>query len=249
MKTNYSTTELKAMAREELLGKYTTAMGIYFVFTFFLMSVSILSNYTIDVNTTYGMIMNNVISFIISLISSVFSVGICHFYLNIGRSREYHFTDLFYSFKHHPDKAIIICFLIYIVTLLVFAPAIICYVLFALKHLIIFFLLGTLFLLISIFVLFRYLLLFALSYYILADFPDLSCREILLKSSELMTGNRLRYIYLQISFLGFILLGFLSCGIAFLWIYPYMYATNALFYLDLLGELTNSSPYSNLYES
>ena len=48
-----------------------------------------------------------------------------------------------------------------------------------------------------------------------------------------MEGNKLRLLYLQLSFIGFYLLAVLSCGIGLLWLMPYMQQTTVSFYLDV----------------
>ena len=48
-----------------------------------------------------------------------------------------------------------------------------------------------------------------------------------------MEGNKLRLLYLRLSFLGFYLLAVLSCGIGLLWLMPYMQQTMVSFYLDV----------------
>ena len=74
---------------------------------------------------------------------------------------------------------------------------------------------------------------FFLVYYLLCDNPDQSPAAVLMQSSRLMRGSRLRLILLYISFAGFFLLGLLSFGLAFLWILPYIRMTETLFYLNL----------------
>ena len=66
--------------------------------------------------------------------------------------------------------------------------------------------------------------------------PYLSCREIMHQSKNLMKGNRIRYFYLLVSFVGIALLGVVSLGIGFLWITPYMSMTEVEFYRDLINE-------------
>lgn len=51
-----------------------------------------------------------------------------------------------------------------------------------------------------------------------------------------MKGSKGRFFYLTVSFFPLLLLGFLSCGIAFLWLVPYMNATYAEFFLDLIKK-------------
>ena len=53
------------------------------------------------------------------------------------------------------------------------------------------------------------------------------------KSRQLMVGNKGRYFMLQLSFLGWWILGFITLGIGFIWIYPYYKLTMANFYKDL----------------
>lgn len=48
-----------------------------------------------------------------------------------------------------------------------------------------------------------------------------------------MKGRKLRYFLLQLSFIGWWLLGILTLGLGFLWIIPYMLQTNTQFYLNL----------------
>ena len=76
-----------------------------------------------------------------------------------------------------------------------------------------------------------------LASYLLIDDPSLSAREALVSSTQLMRGNKGRMIYLQFSFLGLWILGILSCGIALLWVQPYITMTMVYFYRELRGEL------------
>ena len=78
------------------------------------------------------------------------------------------------------------------------------------------------------------MLLYNQAFYILLDFPDYNAKKALTFSRELMKGNKGRFIYLLVSFIPLFALGILSCGVGFLWIVPYMQATQAQFYLDLV---------------
>ena len=78
------------------------------------------------------------------------------------------------------------------------------------------------------------MLLYNQAFYILLDFPNYDAKKALAFSRKLMKGNKGRFIYLLVSFIPLSLLGVLSCGIGFLWIIPYMQATQAQFYLDLV---------------
>ena len=54
----------------------------------------------------------------------------------------------------------------------------------------------------------------------------------------MMRGNKMRFFYLNISFLGLILLSLITCFIGMIWVLPYISSTMAAFYQDLNRELT-----------
>ncbi|WP_277630588.1 DUF975 family protein [Atopococcus tabaci] len=69
------------------------------------------------------------------------------------------------------------------------------------------------------------------------DRPDpqpISALNCITESRMLMDGHKMRYFTLQLSYLGWILVGALTLGIGFLWINPYITATNTAFYNDLV---------------
>lgn len=66
--------------------------------------------------------------------------------------------------------------------------------------------------------------------YILAENPGIGAREALMKSKEMMEGHKMEYFLLELSFIGWIILGAFTCGILYLWLIPYMSATMANFY-------------------
>jgi len=71
---------------------------------------------------------------------------------------------------------------------------------------------------------------YSMSYYILAENPDMTAREALNESKKIMKGNKWRLFVLYLSFILWALLGTVTCGIAYIYVYPYMYATIANFY-------------------
>ena len=62
---------------------------------------------------------------------------------------------------------------------------------------------------------------------------------------QLMKGNLGTYFYLQLSFLGMMLLVVLSFGLAILWVQPYMTQTITLFYYELTGQLDKIEVYKH----
>lgn len=71
------------------------------------------------------------------------------------------------------------------------------------------------------------------AFYILAENPDKSIRECVNESKELMSGRLWEYFVLQLSFILWGLLVGVTCGIASLYVQPYMSITYAGYYLSL----------------
>lgn len=76
---------------------------------------------------------------------------------------------------------------------------------------------------------------YAMAPYILAENPDMTAREALAASKEMMRGNRWRLFCLGFSFIGWELLCALTLGIGFLWLRPYEEAAHAAFYREVSG--------------
>jgi uncharacterized membrane protein len=87
--------------------------------------------------------------------------------------------------------------------------------------------------------------------YILADNPELDYRRALELSEEMTDGEKFNLWVLDLSFIGWYLLGALACGIGILFVLPYVNTTKAELYIALrrkamqnrvfqYGELNNS---------
>lgn len=141
------------------------------------------------------------------LITGPLSLGLSVVSLNIARQNAIEVNQLFSGFKHF-GKAFLVNLLngIFIVlwTLLFIIPGIV----------------KT----------FSY----SMSYYILADNPELSATEVRERSIELMRGNKWRLFCLEFSFIGWGILCVLTLGILSFWIIPYEQAAVAAFYRNLL---------------
>ena len=70
----------------------------------------------------------------------------------------------------------------------------------------------------------------SMSFYILKDNPELEVIDVIERSIKMMKGHKMEYFCLGLSFIGWIILGILSLGIGFMWIYPYICTADAHFY-------------------
>lgn len=70
--------------------------------------------------------------------------------------------------------------------------------------------------------------------YLLAENPDMDYREAFEKSKMMMTGQKWNAFVLDLSFIGWVLLGAVTCGIlSVFYVNPYIYMTNAELYVAL----------------
>jgi Predicted integral membrane protein len=80
------------------------------------------------------------------------------------------------------------------------------------------------------------------TYFVYKDYNDrgladnYSLTDYITRSRKLMVGNKWRYFVLQLSFIGWWILGCITIGIGFIWIYPYYKLTMANFYRDLVAN-------------
>lgn len=74
---------------------------------------------------------------------------------------------------------------------------------------------------------------YAMTYYIFVDNPDFAVMECISASKEMMEGNKVRLLLLQLSFIGWHILSILTLLIGYLWLIPYINSSVAEFYNNL----------------
>lgn len=77
---------------------------------------------------------------------------------------------------------------------------------------------------------------YKLAFYVFHDNPEMSGKEAVEKSAELMQGNIWSLFCLDLSFLGWAFLSIFTLGIGLLWLIPYQQISLINFYRDLTGE-------------
>ena len=73
--------------------------------------------------------------------------------------------------------------------------------------------------------------------YLLADDPEITWRDALLKSKEMMVGNKWAFIKLIFSFIPWIIAANLLCCVGGFLITPYIEATVCEMYMELSGQI------------
>ena len=71
---------------------------------------------------------------------------------------------------------------------------------------------------------------YSMAYYIKLDHPDYGWKACIDASRQMMDGHKWEKFVLDLSFLGWIIVGSLCLGVGTLWVTPYMEAANAQFY-------------------
>ena len=77
---------------------------------------------------------------------------------------------------------------------------------------------------------------YAMAYFVHIDHPELTANQCITESRRLMDGNKWRLFCLDISFIGWAIVGALVCGIGTLWVNAWMYEARAVFYDDLIAR-------------
>lgn len=137
------------------------------------------------------------------VITPAFSLSLCMIYLKLAKKDEIAVGDIFAGFNKTGRALwlnILVGFFTFLWTLLLIIPGIIK----------------------------QYA--YSMSFYILADNPELTAREALSKSKEMMNGHKWDLFVLQLSFFWWYLLVGITFGIAAIYVTPYISATTANFY-------------------
>lgn len=153
------------------------------------------------------------------------SLGEAYIYLNLTRGYEPDVNVLFSGFQRFTDTLVLTILMrifIFLWSLLLFVPGVI------------------------------KAISYSQAYYILAEHPEMSGKEALDASIEMMDGHKMDYFVLLLSFIPWILLCTITCGLAVLYVYPYMDATLVNFYRTIkqpAGGNMNGGFHNNYYQA
>ena len=234
---NISSKELKKMARNQLSGKYGTFIGtnvLYILITLVASNLmdlvlgtsSVLNPLTATSATVETLGISHTVvyylsTFILSLILSVLNIGLLKIALDTARGYDIRFQDLFYGFKHHPDRAILAQGVILLLTYLCILPGSgLCIYGYRQKSVTLL-LAGTAVLCVGLVIYLILSLMFSQTMFFLTDYIDIEAMQALKESVRIMRGKKGKLFYLQLSFIGIYLLGAIACGIGLLWVIPF----------------------------
>lgn len=245
MKT--SSAQLKLWARRALIGNYGMSIGAQLVIYAITMGVTMVLELVmifgsvavivIDENAAmvYMIVMMIVVYLAMFTLEMMLMPGLNRMYMNICTNKKPKIGDVFFAFKNHPGKFVLITAGISVIAVIIMVPMFVLFAGIGMSS-------GNIGFMMAFFTIYWILLAvgmmyvnltYGMFYFILVENPEKGILEALGESRRLMIGNRWRYFCLGLSFLGMILLGYMSLGIGFVWIFPYIICTNMEFYLDI----------------
>ena len=114
--------ELKKYAKQAMSGKYGTLILAFVVVQALALISSVLSSALFPGEETLDLVLGYAFTFILTLLINVISAGLNYMYLNIARGKAYSLNDLIYFYKHHPDRVIVATFFLAVLNLLTMLP-------------------------------------------------------------------------------------------------------------------------------
>lgn len=215
--------DFRRWARHALRGKWPEAIlagivmgllggsgGISFTTSNLNRFLTDLFNYNHSLTGLYILLACSIASIVLAIvIGGVLQMGYCLFNLNLVDGKTAQVTDLFSQFRRiGTGVRMVLCttFLVLLWSLLLIIPGIIA----------------------------SYS--YAMTPYILAENPECGVIDSIDRSKEMMKGNKMRLFILNLSFIGWIILGALTCGLGMLAVSPYMQAATAAFYREVSAQ-------------
>lgn len=223
---------LKSLAKGQLLGKYGTLAGVVFIHIGYMLFVFFTSNLLIDTTSVLGYLIYYAVSFVFTLLEGLLIYGEAYIFLKLACGQPVTVGDLFYGLSNNPDKVLKVQAVFTVLQIVCSIPnmmripqnqplVLLLYVILALAVNIIYIVLS---------------LVLSQSFFLMLDFPQYGAKEVLTKSVQVMKGSKGRLFYIYLSFLPLILVGLCGCCIPLIWLYPYVQAVKANFYLDLMKK-------------
>ena len=143
------------------------------------------------------------------LVAGPLAVGVAHYFLRVTDRNNPQIADLFAEFKNFGNTVVLsllIGFFTFLWSLLFIVPGIIA----ALRY--------------------------SMAPYIMAEHPEIKPLDALKMSKEMMDGHKGQYFMLHLSFIGWYLLGILTCFIGLLFLTPYVETAAAEFFNEVSGK-------------
>ncbi len=231
-----STSTIKQTARGTLIGHWNE----HIAFSAALIGLELIAVWIVNLfavtGTATAFIFRIVVAAILQVLLGLFAAGAKRHFLRSLRGEASPLADLLVPLMKQPDRYLIVGLVQIAAGFLCFAPLLLvslfrfpnAYVTLAVL------------IVLSIFGIAAYAAVratIAPAWFLLLDDESLSAGAALKKSAALMRGRVWDLIRLALSFIGYVLLAFLTFGIGFVWVLPYYYTSLAGFYEELCKQI------------
>ena len=226
--------DITARARSLLSGNWALAIGVCLVFWVMSMAIGLASSVVNAIVPLSANIMQLVVI-------PPLTLGFVMFFVAFTNDGEAEFGMLFRGFKRYGTSIGAYFFRNLIVSLGALAamsPGIVCIVVGSIRKIVWLIAAGAVLVIpgVVLAIVLSYML--AMTFYIVADDDTVGYADALRRSRVMMKGVKWKYLCLSFRFLGWSLLCmFLTLGIGFIWLAPYMATSLALFYHDVKGRI------------
>lgn len=89
---------------------------------------------------------------------------------------------------------------------------------------------------------------YSMAYYVKVDHPEYTATQAIDESRRIMNGNKMKLFLLDLSFIGWIIVGAICFGVGTLWVIAYMNAAYTEFYRDIIGDVAAAGTNGELGE-
>ncbi len=220
----------KAEARHAILGHLGIAVGGGVTYLLVLVLLELLLQGALPSSGTAALVLSELMSILISIIAGIYQYGLICINMKLQYGQPAFLSDLFLGLRENQNKIVRITAFLAAVQVLCLLPSMLVNFLLPQNDILYWSLAAA-----GLFVWLYWDLTYYPALYLLLDYPDLSARAALKKSRLLMKGEKLRLLYLELSFLPLWILALCSFGVAGLWVYAYRNAALAAFYRRLMN--------------
>lgn len=225
---------IKGEARQSLLGHLPITVGANILYLALSVFLTTLSSGAAPGNGWLYIIIANILLYIVDLIIGTLDYGLCSIYMQLQYRQTPTIADLFRGFRENSSSIVYVQAVISAISLASSLPSVILSGYYGsawTEHLNVMIPLWALTILAALWVDLNY----ALVWYILLDYPELTWPEALSTSRRLMRGNKRVLLYLYLSLLPLYLVSLVSLGIGAIWVLAYQNAARAAFYRGLVN--------------
>lgn len=225
---------IKGEARQSLLGHLPITVGANILYLALSVFLTTLSSGAAPGNGWLYIIIANILLYIVDLIIGTLDYGLCSIYMQLQYRQTPTIADLFRGFRENSSSIVYVQAVISAISLASSLPSVILSGYYGsawTEHLNVMIPLWVLTILAALWVDLNY----ALVWYILLDYPELTWPEALSTSRRLMRGNKRVLLYLYLSLLPLYLVSLVSLGIGAIWVLAYQNAARAAFYRGLVN--------------